>query len=549
MPQNLPLSRRSMSTVVCELLRLRFHLATQSLLRQPSAQITTAIALFLLLPAAVQIGRHSAMTALHPPLGSSGMNSLITSLLFLHLLHIIALLAGANFGIFGETIPASVLRPLPLRPGTILITDTITRLASLPTFAIGIAYFMMGIAFGAKSILPLLLLLLLAIALSLFFRQAVAAIYRRLQGQSRIAFAVGAVLLAVILPLLNLLPRSAFAAMLSDGKGNPVTVRLRGDPPPSPAKPLPWLLRISPPGLAAQTIRTTSPSGAVVPLLPISVLLGMTIAATIVLDRRAYRSEIGDGATGTRNKLATGASRNAGLFRTEWLLLIRHPAAHLALRSPATLLLTFAFAWIAPNLGTDAARNLTDLLGMGSILYLLIWQMQFLCNRFGSDAGTAATLFTLPMARHQLLIAKNTSLLLLLLVVDGIGVTILTLIARAAHLIPLLLCSLLPLLILATALGNIVSVLIPFPIRRRGEKQEREPDRSLTFVYALIGGGAWMLFLPVIGSIHAFGAISGGLLGAGYCAGLYAASIAITARLLTPQRERRMIAALDGGRV
>ena len=212
---------------------------------------------------------------------------------------------------------------------------------------------------------------------------------------------------------------------------------------------------------------------------------------------------------------------------------------------PAILLLTIGYAWIAPNLGGDAARNLGDLLGIGIILYIALWQMQFICNRFGSDAGRAATLLSLPIHRAQLLAIKNSLLFTLMFGLDGVIVTGFATVAGNPRLIPTLLLALPAVLMPLTALGNIVSVLAPFPLPRKTERYEREPERSLLFVYVAVGIGTWLLFLPMQWLWNTWN-VAGYLLGMVYVAALYAASVGIVARLLTPTRERRLIALLDG---
>jgi hypothetical protein len=165
----------------------------------------------------------------------------------------------------------------------------------------------------------------------------------------------------------------------------------------------------------------------------------------------------------------------------------RNLAAHLPLRLPAQLILGIFFGWIAPNLGQDALLNARDLMGMGALIYFILWQVQLLTNRLGSEAGTAALLFGFPFDRTLMLLIRNVTLLAVLLPLDGALVSGIVLQLHAGQL-------LLPgigitaiVLLLLTTIGNLVSVLYPYPIARRREGFFAEPDRSLIFLFAVIG--------------------------------------------------------------
>jgi len=235
----------------------------------------------------------------------------------------------------------------------------------------------------------------------------------------------------------------------------------------------------------------------------------------------------------------------------EFLNLTRDPAAHTPLRWPAALLFAVFFGWMAPNLDPRFPyENMRDLSGMGGLLYVLLWQMQLLINRFGNEAGTAGLLFSFPTPRARMLLGRNLALGGLLLIVDGGLVALLCAVAGAPRLILPMLLWLPAILLVLTALGNVVSAVSPFPIRKRGERFSAEPERSLAFLYVLVGFGAWALLWPLGWTLFAAQAAGPAaaacvaLLGGVYVVGFYAATLPVAARLIG-RREARTIRILD----
>jgi hypothetical protein len=225
----------------------------------------------------------------------------------------------------------------------------------------------------------------------------------------------------------------------------------------------------------------------------------------------------------------------------EWRNLLRNLSAHLPLRLPAQMVLGIFFGWITPNLGNDALLNARDLCEMGSLLYFLVWQIQFMTNRLGNEAGTAALLLGFPFSRQQLLLVRNATLLTLLIPLDCGLASVVCLLLHAPGAIPSVLWGTLVILVLTTAVGNVISVLYPYPIPRRTEGFFAEPDRSLLFLYILLGVG--------IGGIFWSDSLLPGVLGIPllllFTALVYMLSIRIGGKLLLT-RETTVIARLDG---
>ncbi|MBC8138518.1 MAG: hypothetical protein H8F28_21770 [Fibrella sp.] len=512
------------------LLALRLRITRKTIERSPAAQTASFLALLLVCPAALQIGRRTARLLTTTP-GGEAFPALCSALLLLTLLYVALLLAGST-GLGGvmESPPVTVLRALPVPPGATLLADAVSFGVSLPTLFFIVA--LIPMITGWQSVVPLALLGAFAVGVALFLARLGTLIAKR--GRVGLILATGALLLfgGVVL---RAAPAAALSSVIEDKKP---AVRLPWDPPPPPPPTVPVVLRNTPPGLAAQSLtgNTTAAS------LSLAATVVLTAIGTVLLDRGNDRTEPASNAKPNRSP---AAPRRAGAFITEARLLLRNPSAHTPLRGPASLLLTVGYAWIAPNLGSDSVRTLADLLGMGATLYIATWQTQFVCNRFGSESGCAATLFSLTPTRWRILVTKNLALLALLFILDGTIVGGFALVAGNPRLVPTLLVGLLPVLILFTALGNLVSVWTPFPLARRTERFEWEPERSLMFVYVLVGIGTHLLFLPVLMLGQAWGT-AGYLLGAAYVVTVYAASVGFAARLLTPARERRLVTLLDG---
>ena len=230
------------------------------------------------------------------------------------------------------------------------------------------------------------------------------------------------------------------------------------------------------------------------------------------------------------------------LIVTEGRLLLRSPQHYLPLRKPASLLLLGVFAFLSPDMSRDPVYNVKEFLGVGTLLYSLLWQIQFLCNRFGNEAGTGALLFGFSLSRARLIVGKNCALLLLLLCLDGAATVGLSTVADASGHLALFLLWLPPILVVLTALGNVASVQYPFVIARRHRNAGTEPPDNLAWIYLFVGCGAGVLLIPVA-YLLAHGTL--GLIGTAlYLGALYSLSVTVTTKLLA-RNEHRMIAALD----
>jgi hypothetical protein len=196
---------------------------------------------------------------------------------------------------------------------------------------------------------------------------------------------------------------------------------------------------------------------------------------------------------------------SAGLWWLEMLLLLRHAKNHLPLRGPATLIITLFIAWIAPNVDKRfPLLNLRDMLSIVGAFYVVLWQVQLLTNRFGAENGTAGLLFLQPFNRVKMLVRRNVVLGVLLLCLDTLLTLTITIIFHYTQWTLWVLQAVVIGLITFTSLGNIASLCQPFTIRMPMGSLVREPENSVAFLYAVMGGVAGglvalALYWPLLG--------------------------------------------------
>jgi len=553
------------------LLRLRALAARRSLRENPAALVGTAIATFVFGPASVAAaaGMRRTLDDL-PPDRIAGFLAL--TLLAVQGVWLLLHLLPGGLATIGRSVPTALLKTLPVRPSEAITAAGLGSLFDLPLlFAFPVLFVAVRWAAGSgmgpagatvASVLVALFLLQTA-ALGQLVEQAGALLARRKRSYTwavlaaclgfGIYFGLPPALASSLEP-----PAPAFTPALSpapreaaNDSGSAFTAATA-----------------LPAGFAASGLRAAA-AGEVLPVLLDCALLLLSVAATLAaaaqILRIAWTREATGGGGLLRTRTArTGAFIAAGATQAtpwgqvravaahEWRSLTRNPGAHLTLRSPASLLLTVAVAWMAPDLGADALRNMWDLVGMGAILYAVLWQVQLLCNRFGNDAGTGTLLLGLPVPRARLIAGRNLALGALLLLLDIPVATGLCLVAQKPHLIPVFVGWLPPILLALTAFGNVVSVVSAFPIPKRGTRFSREPERSLMFVYVALGFAVWAAAVAPVSALLSTGRAMAG--GEGIVAALvpaalwliafYAACLHLSARLLGA-REPEIIRRLD----
>jgi hypothetical protein len=526
------------------LIRLRLRLAVRTLSRNPTAVIGSTFALLVLTPAAVAAGGlcQQRFASLPPPRDALFLRSV---LLTAQALWLLLLLPAAGVAL-GRDLPSSVLRPFPLRRGQAVIADALGALFDLPTL-LAIPLFVAVVRhFDGHSSpvgmalvqVALILFCLQTVALWRFMVEGASYLSRRFRGAAMPLLA----LLLLTVCLSTCLPYAFAATAVSSRSAQQVA-----------ADPIP-LLNLTPVGFVAAVIEAAHRGAWGAAILHLAAVLAIgagLLAGADSLHAAAERAtEQRSNSRSYHRSLAPewstpALSQIAAAIGAEWRCLTRDPGSHLPLRAPAMLLLICFFGWISPNLGNDPFLNLRDLLGMGGLLYILLWQVQLLCNRFGNEAGTAQLLFGFPTPRRYLLAGRNFSLAALLIPLDGALVIGLCVSAHAAHFIGPLLGWGAMALVVVTALGNVASACLPFPIRRQGERYQAEPERSVAFVYVALGFATAALLWPVHYLADRLSWWVASPLATLYLSGMYLGCLHLAEWLLA-QRERRLARLLDG---
>ena len=463
-----------------------------------------------------------------------------------------ALLLPGGIALLNQTPPLSALRPFALRPLQLLSAGVLTALLDIPTLlalllTLPLIGRMLLAGQSGQALLILIVFLLLALQTT-----ALARLLLSLGAQSggRVRRWMQTPALTVLLLLTLCIGAPPVFASLTTGASRRIEERFAPLLSPLSARSA-SLLPSSLASHAVLSLHRSDYGGLLGSLGGLALSLGLTGGGALLALRGAERPPSGrkqrPDARPVRRKPRAAAERQAGawgqlnaLVLTDLRLLLRQPERYLPLSKPAALLLLGAFGFISPNMSRNPVYNLKELLGLGAVLYNLLWQVQLLCNRFGTEGGTATLLFGLSIPRLRLLLGKNLALFLLLLLMDSGVMVGMCLVSEAAQSIPLFLLWLPPILLVLTALGNLLSVLQPYPIVRRSGG---EPSDSLSVVYVLVGCATGVLLMPVSWLI-AYG-IFGGIGAAVYLIALYTTSLGITRRLLA-RRELQMIACLDG---
>lgn len=541
------------------LLALRWKVGARSCARSPSALLSTLLIVLVAGSASVAAAQacRAQWETLPPAAGQRLLGLALLALQGAWLLLLI--LPGGGVTALGQNIPISVLRPFGVRPLSLLGAAMVGALLDVPLLlALPLFAAILG-RFGANAIVPLALLCVQTVALGQVIEQAGILLSRRRRATLWPLIA-GVLLFGLYFALPPALasvtppppPRLSFSTPVegaSQARKPGFFIQRAATT---------WLL---PSGLAARGITGTSSVAAPVGL---GVLTALTLylalrllGATLQLDGGTssgpgrYTSHRGGERDISSSPSASGLSQVMAVAGVETRLLLRNPRAHLGLREPASLLLTVFYAWLAQGgLSYNFGKDLWDLTGMGVILYALVWQVQLLCNRFGNESGTTAPLLSLPVPRIRLLLGKNLALGGLLLLFDGFFITGLCVQAQAFRASGPFLAWLPAVLITATAIGNVLTPLAPFPLRKRQEGFQPEPERSIAFLYVLVALATWGLLVPIArmlsyaqpyGIAATFGVV---LVGAAYLGTLYTLSLLLSSRLLV-RRELTMIRLLD----
>jgi len=534
------------------LLHVRRQVARTKLAANPTAALWTLLVILLLFLTALSMGHKLGAHWSDLP-RTDAEESLGGLWLKMQAFWLLALLFPGGIALLGQIPPRSTLLSFRLRPLQLFVAEHAALLLDAPSvLAFALTFpllcFQVGGGQWLEAGITLLAFLLLGLQTGICARLLTALSALGARRARRLALIPG--LTAFLLLGLCAGMPPAFASLTSPASQHLLPAHL-ALPAQFPAVDLAPLL---PSRLAAHAVMATRQGdywGMLGALGSMAGCLFLTGGAALLAlrseDRRWVASESGAVAPVKPRKPGPVARSLSGpypeiaaLIRTEWHLLLRGPQTFLPLRKPASLLLLGVFAFLTPDMGRNPIYNLEEFLAIGTLLYIALWQMQFLCNRFGNEAGTGALLFGFSIPRIRLLLGKNIALFGLLLVIDSPLLVGMAYVAEVPENIGLFLKWLPLILLTLTSLGNIVSVLHPFAILKQERHGGKEPPDMLAGAYILVGGATFVLLTP-IAVLLPYGIP--GWIGAGaVMSGLYIASL-YSSNALLARREYNMIAA------
>lgn len=223
-------------------------------------------------------------------------------------------------------------------------------------------------------------------------------------------------------------------------------------------------------------------------------------------------------------KLARGAV--LALATKELTYFLREPRLRGALSRSSAVMVAVGVLTLYP---TNAPRVLWDsIIGTGVVFYLLFWLLERSCNQWGTESVAGRLLWSFPGERWRWVLGKNLALFPL---IGGCVAFALIEYAVIAHPPPravlgyFLTGSLWVFGILA--LGNVVSLFLPFPILGKAAHSSPGQDFTTGILYIAIAvAAAYLTAVPWLAPL------------------LWAASVPLAGRLLA-RREPQVIAALE----
>lgn len=325
-----------------------------------------------------------------------------------------------------------------------------------------------------------------------------------------------------------------------------------------------------PPGLAARAV-----GAAMKGLWPLSIAyvggLSLILVATVVLAGRLVGKahegdEVGVPAPApgvlqkqrpSRGYRLAGLSPVAGaIFEKEWRYFTRDPFFRLMGMNFLYMIALGVFMSFMRGNNRSGAEELAGGiqssmgLWMGSSL-LLFQQTLLFYNSFGSEANAAAMLFAFPAPRRDLLIGKNLAQLSVVLPLNLVAGLLLCVVLKRLELLPVLLPWVLFAPVLMAAVGNGVSVWLPFRVNTQGlraRQQNTGYGAGYVFLSLGISLAALVLYAPVLAAVlvpYLF--LGNGWLAltvpmaAAYVIGLYILSLKVTLPWLL-EREAEIVA-------
>lgn len=321
-----------------------------------------------------------------------------------------------------------------------------------------------------------------------------------------------------------------------------------------------------PPGLAARAVGAGMKGMwplaiAYLGALGLTTLLTFAISAWVV--ERAYRGEaVGVPAPVPQERTSRqprGRERGsasgviAAIFRKEWALFTRDPYFRLMAMNFVYMLGLGLFMAFRPSRGAEGSAIFSEarsLLAIWMATSLILFQQSILSyNIFGPEANAAQLLFAYPARRRELLIGKNLAGLSAILPLNLAATIVLCTSLKRVELLVVVLPWMLCASVLLTAVGNAVSVMLPYRVNPQGMRARGGNNGSAAYGFASLGVSlaALILYVPVLAAVLVPWYIVSSVwlwltipLALAYTAGLYFLSLHLTEGWLL-EREARII--------
>jgi ABC-2 type transport system permease protein len=292
-------------------------------------------------------------------------------------------------------------------------------------------------------------------------------------------------IMIVVVPLISLIPMLVYWYGL--GRGPDLFDLLRNQDWSAIMVHPAWrIVDFTPPGVAARAIADAD-HGHYLAALGLMAVLAALAAASLSLAARLVRLIETGHVVGSRPRErareraapARGGERMATPLRglppvlaavvgKELKYLWRETYFKSALVGAAGMLAIGIFMFVRPWGSTDLPWDTTGIMIWMVPPYMFMGEMGLLLNLFGTEGAAAAVLFLSPAPRRQILIAKSLVMTGAMLAVNAVMVAVLAAVVKRFELFPALFMWTELGTVMVAAVGNVLSVLAPVGLVRRG---------------------------------------------------------------------------------
>ncbi|WP_309718928.1 hypothetical protein [Armatimonas sp.] len=316
--------------------------------------------------------------------------------------------------------------------------------------------------FGLRMLVPLMLLTLTAILLGQVLLFLGGALARSRRVRESFSFVMPFVAAAVLL----LVSRAPARATTTNAPAQPTLN-----------------LSLTPPGLAAQH--------SIPGCLGLLVWSGgaLLLAGKLAANRAGAETEQGGGRVGVSPLVRLAHGPILTIAAKELSYFLREPKLRGALSRSSAVMVAVGVLTLYP---TNAPRVLWDsILGTSVVFYLLFWLLERACNQWGTESAAGRLLWSFPGERQRWILGKNLALFPLLLACVAFTLTEYALIAHppASAMRGYLSTGALWIVGLL-ALGNFVSIWLPFPMLGKAVSQNPGQDFTTAILYIFIAVAA-----------------------------------------------------------